>query len=84
MTFENNGCVKVQKIKDISNYETIIIRVNSLKAFLGKSESCIMTTTSGAFDKTEFDRKTFSLKISEENRKKVYVYWWRYDLLLFN
>ena len=27
VTFENNECVKVQKIKDISNYETNILRV---------------------------------------------------------
>ena len=74
VTFENDGCVKVQKIKDISNYETNILRVKPLKTFLGKSECCRMTEMSGAFDKTEFDGNNILLKISEENGKKRYMY----------
>ena len=47
VTFENNGCVKVQKIEDISNNEYIIYCVKPMRIFLGKSESCMMTALSG-------------------------------------
>ena len=70
VTFENNGCVKVQKTKDISKYETSVLCVKALKTFLGKSEFCGMAEMSGAFDKTEFDGNAVLLKISEENGKK--------------
>ena len=59
VTFEVNGCLKVQKNIDRSKYETNILRVKLWKIFLGKSEFCGMTEMSGAFDKTEFDGKTF-------------------------
>ena len=32
-TFENNGCIKVQKSEDISDDENIINKVNSLETF---------------------------------------------------
>ena len=70
LTFENNGCVKVQNSKDKSNYETNILRVKPLTAFLGKSEFCGMTEMSGAFGKTKFDGITILLEISEENGKR--------------
>ena len=73
VTFENNGCVKVQKIRDISNYETNILRVKPLKPFLGKSDFCGMTEMSGAFDKTEFDGNTILLKRSGKKRICIFV-----------
>ena len=62
VTFENNGCVKVQKIKDVSNCETKVIRVKPLKRILGKSDICRVTEKSCAFDKTKFDGNTVLLK----------------------
>ena len=62
VTFETNGCAKVQKINVISIYETNILRVKPLKILLGKSNFCGMTEMSGAFDKTEFDGILFYLK----------------------
>ena len=38
LTFENNGYVKVQRVKDISNSETNILRERTFKKVLGKSE----------------------------------------------
>ena len=74
VTFENNGYVKVQKHKVISSYETDMLRVKSLKTFLGKSYICRMTEMSGAFDKTEFVGNTILLQISRESRKKcIYI-----------
>ena len=73
MTFENNGCVKAQNINDKSKYETNILRVKPLTAFLDKSEFCGMTEISVAFGKTEFDGITILLEISEENGKR-FVY----------
>ena len=74
VTFENNGNVKVQKIEDISHDKNIIYKVNPMETFLGKSESCMMTAMSGAFDKSVFDGSTILLKICEENDKHRYVY----------
>ena len=54
VTFQNNGCVKVQKVEDISNDENIIYSVQPMRIFLGKSQVCIMTTFSGAFHKKSF------------------------------
>ena len=66
VTFEIIGCIKVQKCKDISNFENIIICVKPLEIFYGKSNVCDTTLMSGAFDKSVFDGKTILLKISEE------------------
>ena len=41
---------------------------------MGKSESCLLTALSGAFDKPVFDGNTILLKISEENDKHRYFY----------
>ena len=62
VTFETNGCAKVQKINVISNYETNILRVKPLKLLSDKSNFCGITERSGAFDKTEFDGILFYLK----------------------
>ena len=51
VTFQNNGCVKVQKFEDISKDENVIYFVKPIKIFLGKSQLCNMTMFSGAFDK---------------------------------
>ena len=45
-----------------------------MEIFLGKSESCMMTAFSGAFEKSVFDGNTILLKISEENNKHRYLY----------
>ena len=70
LTFGNNGYVKVQKVKDITNSETKVLPVQPLNTFLGKSEVCRMTELSRAFDKTEVDGNTILLEISEKNGKK--------------
>ena len=70
LTFENNGYVKVQNVKDITNSETKILPVKPLNTFLGKSEFCGMTELSLAFDKTEVDENTFLLEIGEKNGRK--------------
>ena len=74
MTFQNNGCDKVQKIENISNDENTIHSVKPMKIFLGKSQACNMTIFSGTFDKKVFDGNIILLKISEENRKRNYAY----------
>ena len=74
VTFKNNGCVKVQKFEHFSNDENTIHSVKPMSLFLGKSQVCKMTTSSGAFDKKVIDGITILLKISEENGKHKYVY----------
>ena len=75
VTFENNGCIKVQKIEDISNDENTILIIKPIEKFLGKSQACDMTAMSGAFDRTVFDGSSIFLKISKKNRYKYrYVY----------
>ena len=74
VTFQNNGCVKVQKFEDISSDENIIFSVKPMRIFLGKSQVCNMTLFSGAFDKKVFYGNTILLKLSEENEKHKYVY----------
>ena len=41
---------------------------------MGKSESCLKSAMSGAFDKPVFDGKTALLEKSEENKKHRYIY----------
>ena len=48
--------------------------VHPMELFLGKSECCMMTVYSGAFDKKCFDGNTILLKKAEENKKHRYVY----------
>ena len=74
VTYKNNGCIKVQKFEDISNDENIICYVKPMRKFLGKSQVCNMTMSSGAFDKKVFDGNTILLKISEEIDYTKYVY----------
>ena len=74
VTFENNGCVKVQMIEDVSSDETNILRVKPLRTILGKSESCRMTEMSGAYDKSEFNGNTILHKMNEKNVKQRYMY----------
>ena len=50
VTFENNGCIKVQNSKDRSNQENKLFRVKPLEMFLGKNGVCDMTLMSGASD----------------------------------
>ena len=40
VTFESNGCVRVQMFGDIPDYEKNILCVKSLRTILGKSEVC--------------------------------------------
>ena len=75
VTFENNGFVQVQQFEDVSESDkNIIYSINSMETFLGKSQRCIMTILSGAFDKGCFDGNTILLKIGIENGKNKYVY----------
>ena len=75
VSFENKGCVKVQKFEDVSEIDkNIIYSINPMKTFLGKSQRCSMTALSGAFDKGCFDGNTILLKVSVENGKNKYVY----------
>ena len=74
VTFENNGCIKVQKFDNISGREYNIKYLIPLKTILCKREVCDMTLMSGAFDKSVFDGNTVLLKISEEYGKHSYVY----------
>ena len=74
MAFQNDGWIKVQKIEDISDDKNTICCVEPLDIFLGKSESSIMTTFSGAFNKPVFDGITILLEISKKNDKYRYLY----------
>ena len=45
-----------------------------MEIFLGKSKSCSMTASSGAFDKVCFDGNTILLKVGVQNGQNKYVY----------
>ena len=45
-----------------------------METFLGKNQSCSMTSLSGVFDKGCFDGNTILLKVGKENGKNKYVY----------
>ena len=62
VTFQKNAWIKVQKFEDISDDENNIYCVKPLETFLGKSEVCDMTLTSGAFHKSVSDEILFHLK----------------------
>ena len=64
VTFEKNGCLEVQKFKDISDHKNVTFCIKPLERFLGKSQLCEMTMFSGAFDKSIFDGNTILLKVS--------------------
>ena len=74
VTFQNNGCVKVQNFEDISNNKNTIYSVKPMRIFLGKSQVCNMTMFSGALEKKVFDGNTILLKIRDENEKHKYFY----------
>ena len=74
VTFQINGWITVQKFEDISDDKNIIYCVKPLEIFLGKSESCMMTAFSGAFNKKLFDGNTILLKIGEENDKHSFLF----------
>ena len=80
VTYESNGCIKVQKFEDNSNDENFIYNVKPMNIYLGESQVCSMTMFSGAFDKKVFDENTILLIIGEEIGKNKYVYiciyWW--------
>ena len=65
VTFQNNGCVKVQKLEDLSNDINIILKVKPVETFLGKCQLC---------NQKVFHGDTILLKIGEENNKHKYVY----------
>ena len=73
VTFQNNGCVKVQKFEDISIDEKTIYSVKPMTIFLGKSQVCNMVMFKGAFDKPVLDGNTILLKKNEENGKNKYL-----------
>ena len=62
VTFQNNGCVKVQKFEDNSNDENTIYSVKPVRIFLRKSQVCNMTMFSGAYDKKYSTETLFYLK----------------------
>ena len=74
MTYRNNNQFRIQKKEDIGNDKKIIYQVHPMELFLGKSECCMMTVYSGAFDKKRFNLNTILLKIGEENNKHRYLY----------
>ena len=75
VTFQNNGCAKVQHFENVSESDkNIIYSINPMETFLGKSQRCSMTALSGAFDKACFDGNTILLKVDIENGRNKYVY----------
>ena len=53
VTFENDGCVRVQKFEDIPDYEKNVLCVQPLRTTLGKSNICEMTKLSGVMIKKQ-------------------------------
>ena len=82
VTFQNSGCIKKQKYKDISNLENNIFCVIPLEVFLSKSEICDMTLMSGAFDKSVIDGNTILLYMKGEYGRYRYVRFGR-DMICF-
>ena len=74
VTFENDGCVRIQSFEDIPNFEKNLLCVKPLRAILGKSEFCRMTEVSGAFDKTKNVGNINLPNISEGNDRQRWVY----------
>ena len=76
VTFQNNGGLRVQKYKDISNDENNVFFIKPIETLLGEYQICDMTKLSGAFDKSVFDGNTIILKRSEDYGRHRYIYWW--------
>ena len=74
VTFKNNGKIRVQELKDVSEDKNIIYEVHPTETLIGKSQLCNMTECSGAKDREVFNGKTISLKIGKEDNKHEYVY----------
>ena len=74
VTCQNNGYIKVQRLKDVSKDKNIIYEINPMESFIGKSQLCDMTKFSGSEDKEVFDGNTILLEIGQENNKHKYVY----------
>ena len=74
VTFENNGCVRAQRFKDISDFKNKILCVRPLRMILGKNEICTKKEISGAYDKEKYDVNTILIKMSEENDKHRWVF----------
>ena len=62
VTFQNTGCTKVQKFKNVSNHEKNILYIKHSQNFLGKSEVCDMNLMSRVSEESVFDGKLFYLK----------------------
>ena len=71
---ENNELVKVQKLKKLFDKENNLLCVKPLEKFLDKCDVTNMLIKLGSLDKSVFSGNTILLKISEENKKKRYVY----------
>ena len=74
VTYQINGYIKVQRLKDVSKDKNIIYEVNPMESFIGRSQLCDMTKFSGSEDKEVFDGNTILLEIGQENNKHKYVY----------
>ena len=74
VTSQNNGYIRVQKLKDVSKDKNIIHEVNPMEIFIGRSQLCDMTKLSGSEDKEMFDGNTILPEIGQENNKHKYVY----------
>ena len=73
VTFQNNGCIKLQKFKDKSIHEILYSVQKPLEFFSSEGEECDMTLMSGAFDKSVIDGNKILLEICEENDKQRYL-----------
>ena len=73
VTFQNNGWVRVQKLKYVDDDENIIYEVNLIETFVGKSQLCNMTRFSGSRDEPVFDGNTILLDIGKENNKHKHI-----------
>ena len=73
VTFENNGCVRVQKFEEIPDYEKNILCIKPLRTILGKSEVCEKTKVSRAYYAKSFRGDNFLLNLSEEHDKHSWV-----------
>ena len=70
VTFQKNGCVRVQKFEDIPDDEKNILCVKPLGTILSKSEICETPKVRGAYDEKIFHGNTILLKITENIWRK--------------
>ena len=74
ITFKNNGVIKVQKFKEVSENKNIIYQVNPMETFIGRSRLCATTEFSGAEDREVHDGNTILIKVCVESNRHRYVY----------